>query len=84
MNQLQVDVVLHLVLQVYLGPTGEKKLYHINVTTITSQHEGSLAILRRQNEKVLAQEWTSEQTIDGVQLLQDSNPMGQSKSLLSY
>ena len=56
MNQLQVDVVPHLVLQVYLGPTGEKKLYHINVTTITSQHEGSLAILRRQNEKVLAQE----------------------------
>ena len=53
MNQLQVDTVSHLVLQVYLGPTGEKKLDHINVTNITSQHEGSLAILRRQKEKIL-------------------------------
>ena len=56
MNQLQVDTVSHLVLQIYLGPTGKKQLYHINVTTITGQHEGSLTILRRQNEKVLTQE----------------------------
>ena len=53
MNQLQVDTVSHLVLQVYLGPTGEKKLHHLHVTTITSQHEGSLVILFRQNVKVL-------------------------------
>ena len=56
MNQLQVDTVSHLVLQVYLGPTGKKQLHHINVTTVTGQHEGSLTILRRQNEKILSQE----------------------------
>ena len=53
MNQLQVDTVSHLVLQIYLGPTKKKQLYHINVTTITGQHEGTLAILKKQNEKVL-------------------------------
>ena len=47
-----MDTVSHLVLQVYLRPTGEKKLNHINVTTLTGTHEGSEAILRntvRQN-----------------------------------
>ena len=43
---LQVDVVSHLVLQVYLGPTGEKTLYHFSMTTVTGQHESSPAILR--------------------------------------
>ena len=52
MNQLQVDTVSHLVLQVYLGPTEKKQLYHINVTTITGQQEGSLAILTGQNDKL--------------------------------
>ena len=46
---LLVDVVSDLVLHVYLGPTGEKQLYHVSMTTVTSQYEGSLAILRRQN-----------------------------------
>ena len=55
MNQLQVDTVSHLVLQVYLGSTGEKQLHHNNVTSVTGQHEGSLAILRRQDEKILSQ-----------------------------
>ena len=53
MNQLQVDTVSHLVLQVYLGPTGKKQLYHNNVTTVTGQHEGSLAILMEQNDKLV-------------------------------
>ena len=52
MNQLQVDTVSHLVLQVYLGPTEKKQLDHINVTTVTGQHEGSLTILRRQKQVV--------------------------------
>ena len=52
MNQLQVDTVSHLVLQVYLGPTGKKQLHHINVTTITGQHEGSMAILTGQSDKL--------------------------------
>ena len=46
---LLVDVVSDLVLQVYLGPTGEKQLYHVSMTTVASKHEGSLAILRGQN-----------------------------------
>ena len=53
MSQVQVDTMSHLVLQIYLGLTGKKQLYHINVTTVTGQHEGTLAILKRQNEKVL-------------------------------
>ena len=48
LNQLQHDTVSHLVLHVYLGPTGEKQLYHISMTTVTGKHEGSPAILRRQ------------------------------------
>ena len=36
----------HLVLQVYLGPTGEKKLYHISTTTLTGTHEDSELMLR--------------------------------------
>ena len=42
---LLVDVVSHLVLQVYLGPTGEKQLYHVSMPTVTSEHQGSPAIL---------------------------------------
>ena len=48
-SQLLVDVVSHLVLHVCLGPAGEKQLYHVSMTTVASQHEGSLTILRRQN-----------------------------------
>ena len=44
--QLQVDTVSHLVLQVYLGPNGEERLYHISMTFATGSHEGSPAILR--------------------------------------
>ena len=44
-----VDFVSDLVLHVHLGPTGEKQLYHVSMTTVASQHEGTLAILRRQN-----------------------------------
>ena len=36
----------HLVLLVYLGPTGEKKSHHISVTTLTGTHEGGPAMLR--------------------------------------
>ena len=49
---MQVDTVSHLVLLVYLGLSGEKKLHHIGMTILTSTHEGSEAILRntvRQN-----------------------------------
>ena len=74
MNQLQVDTVSHLVLQVYLGPTGKKQLYHINVTTVAGQHEGSLAILRRQNRYYHRYEHENRQ-LNGVHLLQDSNHM---------
>ena len=48
-SQLLADVVSDLVLQVYLGPTGEKQLYHVSMTTVASQREGTLAILRGQN-----------------------------------
>ena len=41
----QVDVVSHLALQVYLGPTGEEQLYNISMTFDTGTHEGSPAIL---------------------------------------
>ena len=44
--QLQVDAVSHLVLQVYLGPNGEERLYHISMTFATGSHESSPAILR--------------------------------------
>ena len=47
--------VSHLALQVYLGPTGEEQLYNTSMTTVTSQQEGSPAILRntmRQNSTV--------------------------------
>ena len=73
----------HLVLQIYLGPTGKKQLDHINVTTITGQHECSLAILTRQNRYYHRDEHENRQ-LNGVQLLQDSNHMRQSKSLLPY
>ena len=46
MNQLQHDTVSHLVLQVYLGPTGEKQLYNVSMTTVTGQHEGRPTTLR--------------------------------------
>ena len=39
-------MVPHLVLQVYLGPTGEKKLYHISTTTLTGTHKDSELMLR--------------------------------------
>ena len=45
MNQLQHDTMSYLVLQVYLGPTGKKKLYNVSMTTVTGQHEGSPTIL---------------------------------------
>ena len=47
--------VSHLVLQVYLGPTGEEQLYNTSMTFATGTHEGSQAILRntmRQNSTV--------------------------------
>ena len=48
-----VTRVAHLILQVHLGPTGEEKLYHISVTTVTGPHEGSTAILgNRMRQKV--------------------------------
>jgi len=50
MNQLQNDTMSHLVLQVYLGPTGEKQLYHFSMTTVTGQHEGRPAILRNETK----------------------------------
>ena len=46
MNQLQHDTMSHLVLQIYLGPTGEKLLYNVSMTTVAGQHEGRPAILR--------------------------------------
>ena len=47
--------VSHLILQVYLGPTGEEQLYNSSMTIVTGMHEGSPAILRnriRQNSAV--------------------------------
>ena len=43
---LVVDVVSHLILQVYMGPTGEEKLYHISMTPDNGPHAGGHAILR--------------------------------------
>ena len=43
---LVVDVVSHLILQVYMGPTGEEKLYHISMTSDNGPHAGGHAILR--------------------------------------
>ena len=43
---LVVDVVTHLILQVYMGPNGEKKLYHISMTPDNGPHAGSHPILR--------------------------------------
>ena len=43
---LVVDVESHLILHVYMGPTGEEKLYHINVTPDNGPHAGGHAILR--------------------------------------
>ena len=46
----------HSVLQVHLGPTGEKKLYSIRMTSDTGHHESSPAILRntmRQNSTII-------------------------------
>ena len=80
MNQLQVDTVSHIVLHVYLGPIGKKQLHHNNVTTVTGQHEGSLAILRKQNRYYHRDEHENRQ-LNGVHSLQDSNHTKQSKSL---
>ena len=44
--QLQVDTVSHLVLQVYLGPNGEERLYHISMSFDTGSHEGGPAVLQ--------------------------------------
>ena len=54
------DVVSHLVLQVYLGSTGEEKLYHISMTPDTGPHAGSHAILRnrmRSNSAITVINW---------------------------
>ena len=48
---LVVDVESHLILQVYMGPTGEEKLYHINVTPDNGPHAGGHAILRNKIRK---------------------------------
>ena len=45
MNQVQHNMS-DLVLQVYLGPTGEKQLYNVSMTTVTGQHECSPTILQ--------------------------------------
>ena len=38
--------VSHLILQVYMGPTGKEKLYHIIMTPDNGPHAGRHAILR--------------------------------------
>ena len=43
---LVVDLVSHLILQVYMGPTGEEKLYHISMTPGNGPHASGHAILR--------------------------------------
>ena len=43
---LVVDVVSYLILQVYMSPNGEEKLYHTSVTPDNGPHAGSHAILR--------------------------------------
>ena len=43
---LVVNVVSHLILQVYMGPTGKEKLYHISMTPDNGPHAGRHAILR--------------------------------------
>ena len=43
---LVVDVVSHLILQVYMGPNGEEKLYHNRMTPDNGPHAGSHAILQ--------------------------------------
>ena len=43
---LLVNVGSHLILQVYMGPNGEEKLYHISMTPDNGPHAGSHPILR--------------------------------------
>ena len=70
MNYQQVDAGSHLILQVYLGSTGEEKLYHISVTTVTGQHEGSPTILRnRMGQNSIITVMNMKQTIERCTLV---------------
>ena len=66
---LVVDVVSHLILQVYMGPNGEEKLYHIGMTPDNGPHAGSHAILQnklRSNGVITVIDW--KKTIEHVHL----------------
>ena len=66
---LVVNVVSHLILQVYMGPTGKEKLYHISMTPDNGPHAGSHAILQnklRSNGVITVIDW--EKTIELVHL----------------
>ena len=43
---LVVNVVSHLILQVYMGPNGEEKLYNVSMTPDNGPHAPGHAILR--------------------------------------
>ena len=67
---LVVDVGSHLILQVYMGPNGEEKLYHISMTPDNGPHAGSHAILQnklRSNGVITVIDW--EKTIEHVPCL---------------
>ena len=66
---LVVDVVSYLILQVYMGPNGEEKLYHTSVTPDNGPHAGSHAILQnklRSNGVITVIDW--EKTMKHVHL----------------
>lgn len=69
---LLVNALSHLVLYIYLGPTGEKHYYNVSMATGTCQHESCQTILGEKiNKTVLT---PVKLNAYGVHLLY-SNPM---------